>query len=89
MANIQYRGDTYYSNETVVYFHENKWYPGDLTILNDGTIRIIGLLHDLDLVFNVQDLQAGDDIRFDKIDRYRVNPYESDMIRILNKSISR
>jgi hypothetical protein len=86
MASILCQGQTYHSTETVVYRHGEKWVLADLTINPDGTIGITGLLDNLDLVFRIQDLEVGNKIKFDKSQGYGINPYESGMIPLTNRS---
>jgi hypothetical protein len=76
MASIQYRNEVYHSTEDVVFRHEDKWLLGQLTIQTDGSVYISGILQDVEAHFKPDELENPDEVKFDKYEKYRVNPYD-------------
>ena len=81
MVSIQYRGEVYRSPEDVVFCHEGKWLLGELTIQNDGSVYISGILQDADVHLNPNELENDGEVKFDKSKKYQVNPYDIGFVR--------
>jgi hypothetical protein len=76
MASIQYRDEIHHSPEDVVFLHEGKWLLGELTIQHDGSVSISGILQDTEMHFKPHELENHNEVKFDKYDKYSVNPYD-------------
>jgi hypothetical protein len=80
MVSIQYRGEVYRSSEEVVFRHEGKWLLGELTIQNDGSVSISGILEDAEVYFKPNELENDGEVKFDKYEKYQAHPYDTGFI---------
>ena len=48
-----------------------------LRIINDGSIHISGILNEVNVHFKLSELQNNDEVKFDKYEKYQLNPYET------------